>query len=249
MSADGETATNEPIARPRGRDEPEDRWVYESIVGAIPGVEFSRAGAMAIQLTLFGLGVIALAALTDRWTAAPAGLAAVAVVSAGSVLMLTLGRRIRELDVPRRYTHALFGSQIEIVLGVFSYVGLVTYLFVAEPRQTARPLIEVLLGPEPSVLAVYFTLLVLWDVCYRIGTGWWASVVGLWRSVLFADRFDRPTRRALIETDLLTIGFAAVQITLLPFLYGQPLLALLVAGHVVAVTLVSGLSVVLLWRA
>ena len=161
--------------------------------------------------------------------------------------MLTLGRRIRELDVPRRYTHTLFGTQIEIVLGVFSYVGLLTYLFVAEPRQASRPLLEGLLGPEPSVFAVYFTLLVLWDVCYRIGTGWWASVVGLWRSALFADRFDRPTKRALIEIDLLTIGFAAVQITLLPFLDGQRLLQLLVAGHVLAVTVVSGLSVLVLW--
>ncbi|MCU4719262.1 DUF7530 family protein [Halapricum hydrolyticum] len=230
---------------PAGR---EDRWVYESIVGAIPGVEFSRTQAMTIQLVLFGLGVVVLAALTDRWAAAPAGLAAVTVVSAGSVLMLTLGRRIRELDVPQRYTHALFGTQVEIVLGVFSYVGLLTYLFVAEPRQSGQPLLEALLGPEPSVVAVYFTLLVLWDVCYRIGTGWWASVVGLWRSVLFADRFDRPTRRALIEIDLVTIGFATVQVVLLPFLSGQRLLQLLVTGHVLAVMLVSGLSVLLLWR-
>ncbi|QSG13297.1 putative membrane protein [Halapricum desulfuricans] len=224
----------------------EDRWVYESIVGSIPGMEFSRTQAMAIQLGLFGIGVIVIAALTDRWTAAPAGLAAVAVVSAGSVLMLTLGRRIRNLDVPGWYTHTLFGTGIEIVLGVFSYVGLITYLFVAEPRQPGPSLLETLLGPEPSVLAVAFTLLVLWDVCYRIGTGWWASIVGLWRSVLFADRLDRPTRAALMEADLVTIGFAAVQLVLLPFLDGHRLLALLVAGHVVAVTLVSGLSVLLL---
>jgi len=226
----------------------EDRWVYESIVGAIPGVQFSRTQAMAIQLVLFGVGVVVLGAATDRWAAVPTGLAAVAVVSAGSVLMLTLGRRIRGLTVPRRYTHALFGSQIEIVLGVFSYVGLVTYLFVAEPREASQSLLEGLLGPEPSLVAVYFTLLVLWDVCYRIGTGWWASVVGLWRSVLFVDRFDRPTRRALIGVDLLTIGFAAVQLVLLPFLGGQRLLQLLVGGHVLAVTVVSGLSVLVLWR-
>jgi len=226
----------------------DDRWVYESIVGSIPGVEFSRTQAMAIQLALFGIGVIVLGAATDRWAAVPTGLAAVAVVSAGSVLMLTLGRRIRELAVPRQYTHALFGSQIEIVLGVFSYVGLITYLFVAEPREAGQPLLESLLGPEPSLVAVYFTLLVLWDVCYRIGTGWWASVVGLWRSVQFGDRFDRPTRRALIEVDLVTIGFAAVQLLLVPFLSGQRLLQLLVAGHVLAVTVVSGLSVLVLWR-
>jgi hypothetical protein len=228
--------------------EGEDRWVYESIVGAIPGVHFSRMQAVGIQLGLFGLGVVALAALTDRWDAVPAGLAAVVVVSAGSVFMLTLGRRVRELDVPDLYTHTLFGSQIEIVLGVLSFVGLVTYLFVADPRQPGRPLLEMLLGPEPSLLATYFTLLVLWDVCYRIGTGWWASLVGLWRSVLFGDDLDPTTREALLTVDLLTIAFGAVQIVLLPFLGEQPLLQVLVMGHVAAVVLVSGASVLLLWR-
>jgi hypothetical protein len=228
--------------------EGEDRWVYESIVGAIPGIDFTRTQAVGIQLGLFGLGVVVLAALTGRWDAVPAGLAAVVVISAGSVFMLTLGRRIRELDVPDLYTHALFGSQIEIVLGVLSFVGLVTYLFVADPRQPGEPLLEGLLGPEPPLLATYFTLLVLWDVCYRIGTGWWASLVGLWRSVLFADDLDSDTREALLTVDLLTIAFGAVQIVLLPFLGEQPLLQVLVMGHVVAVTLVSGTSILLLWR-
>lgn len=228
--------------------EGEDRWVYESIVGAIPGVRFSRVQAVAIQLGLFGLGVVVLGAVTDRWEAVPAGLAAVLVVSAGSVLMLTIGRRIRRLDVPQIYTHTLFGSQIEIVLGVLSFVGLVTYLFVADPRQTGQPLVEQLLGPEPSLVSVYFMLLVLWDVCYRIGTGWWASLVGLWRSVLFAEQFDPATREALIGVDLVTIGFAAVQVVLLPFLGEQPLLQVLVTGHVAAVAVVSGASILLLWR-
>lgn len=234
--------------QPSGAVVGEDRWVYESILGAIPGVNFTRAQAMGIQLGLFGLGVVVLAVITDRWESAPVGLAAVAVISAGSVLMLTVGRRIRELDVPELYTHTLFGSQIEIVLGLLSYIGLVTYLFVADPRQAGEPLLTTLLGPEPSVLVVYFVLLVLWDVCYRIGTGWWASVVGLWRSVLFADRFDASTRQTLVRVDLVTIGFGVVQIGFLPFLDGQPLLQVLVAGHVVAVTLVSGTSILVLRR-
>jgi hypothetical protein len=226
----------------------QDRWVYESIVGAIPGVHVPRTWAVGIQLGLFELGVLVLAALTDRWEAVPAGTAAVVVVSAGSVLMLTLGRRIRGLDVPDLYIHTLFGSRIEIVLGVLSFVGLTTYLFVADPRQAGQPLLNKLLGPEPSLLAVYFTLLVLWDVCYRIGTGWWASLVGLWRSVLYADRVDAETREALVAVDLITIGFAVVQVIMLPFLDGHPLLVVLVSGHVAAVTVVSGTSILLLWR-
>jgi len=225
-----------------------DRWVYESIVGAIPGVEFSRAQALGIQLVLFEAGVLVLAAVYDAWSAVPAGTAAVVVVSSGSVLMLTLGRRIRTLEVPDIYVSVLFGSQVEIVLGVFSYVGLVTYLFVLDPRLTDTPLLETLFGRPYRVPIVAFTLLVLFDVCYRIGTGWWASIVGLWRTVLYVDDLPPTSRRGLLRADLVTIGFAWVQLVLVPFIIGHTLLAVAVVGHVAAVTLVSGVSACLLWR-
>lgn len=236
--------------RPRasGRTTAGDRWVYESIVGAIPGVEFSRAQALLIQLILFEAGVLVLALLFGTWEAVPAGTAAVAVVCSGSVLMLTLGRRIRGLDVPQVYTDVLFGSQIEIVLGVFSYVGLITYLFVVDPQLASEPLLTTLFGEPYSAPVVAFTLVVLFDVCYRIGTGWWASIVGLWRTVLYGPDLSAKTRSALLRADLVTIAFAWVQLVLLPFVVDHEILFFAVAGHVAAVTLVSGASVVLLWR-
>lgn len=228
--------------------EPRGRWVYESIVDAIPGVEFTRAQALAIQLVLFEAGVVVLAAAFDTWQAVPAGTAAVVVVSAGSGLMLTLGRRIRTLDVPRVYTNVLFGSQIEIVLGVASYVLLITYLFVIDPQSASEPLLDTMFGDPYPAPVVAFTLLVLFDVCYRIGTGWWASIVGLWRTVLYGSEMDARTRTELRRADLVTIGFAWVQLVMIPFVVDHPLLLFAVAGHVAAVTLVSGASVLLLSR-
>lgn len=225
-----------------------DRWVYESIVGSIPGVQFTRVQAMVIQLVVFEAGVLVLAALFDTWSAVPAGSAAVVVVSGGSALMLTLGRRIRGLDVPSVYTEVLFGSGIEIVLGVFSFVGLVTYLFVLDPRLVEEPLLSALVGEPYPVVVVAFTLVVLFDVCYRIGTGWWASIVGLWRTVLYRRELSAHTRQALLRADLVTIGFAWVQLVLLPFVAGHDVLFFAVLGHVVAVTLVSGASALLLYR-
>jgi hypothetical protein len=86
--------------------------------------------------------------------------------------------------------------------------------------------------------------LVLWDLCYRIGTGWWASITGLWRS--FRYRFDADTAAVLRRVDRETILFAAAQLLLLPFLIDHPVLFVAVSGHVVAVTVVSGASLVLL---
>ena len=224
------------------------RWVYESIVDAVPGVSFTRAQALVIQLVLFETGVVVLAAAYDTWSAVLPGTAAVVVVSAGSGLMLTLGRRIRTLSVPRVYTKVLFGSQIEIVLGVASYVLLITYLFVIDPQSAGEPLLDTLFGRPYPAPVVAFTLLVLFDVCYRIGTGWWASIVGLWRTVLYGSDLDSQTRSGLLRADLVTIGFAWVQLIMLPFLLDHPLLLFAVSGHVAAVTLVSGASVLLLAR-
>ena len=223
-----------------------ETWVYESIVGALPGVDLPRPVAVGIQFVLFEVGVLALAWYYDLWTAAVAGTAAVLVAAVGSVGMLHIGSLARSVAVPASYRRLLFGSSVEVVLGILAYVALVTHLFVFDPRGGGTPLVESLFGPEPPVVVVYLALLVLWDVCYRIGTGWWASVVALWRSARF--RFDAETVRTLRRADLETMGFGLVQLALVPFLLGRPVLLAALVGHVIAVTAVTGLSVVLLHR-
>jgi len=219
---------------------PDALWTYESIVDAVPGVDLPDWLALAIQFALFEGAVLALAVVYDLWSAVPAGTAAVVVATAGSALMLTLGRRFRRLSTPPTHRKLLFGSSIEVVLGVLAFVALVTYLFVYDPRQARTPLLVALLGPRPPVPAVFVTLLVLWDVCYRIGTAWWASVVGL----LVAIRYpDDPAGDAFRRIDLLVVAFAALQLVLVPFVWGYWLLVAALVGHVAAVLLVSGTAI------
>lgn len=61
-----------------------------------------------------------------------------------------------------------------------------------------------LFGPEPPVVVVYLTLLVLWDLCYRIGTSWWAVVVGLWEAIRY--RFNGPTTGMVGRAGLPNVG-------------------------------------------
>jgi len=105
-----------------------------------------------------------------------------------------------------------------------------------------------LLGEPLPAPAVFFTLVVLWDVCYRIGTGWWASLIGLWRSLWLSEALDRETVDELRRIDAITIGFAWIQLSLVPFVVGHPILVAAVVGHVVAITLVSGASILVLHR-
>lgn len=217
-----------------------EAWTYESIVGAFPGFTLSDRVALAVQFVLFEGSVLVLAAIYDLWNAVPAGTAAVVVATAGSGLMLTLGGRIRTLETPEPYNRLLFGSSIEVVLGVLSFTGLITYLFVVGPRRAGPPLFESLLGPTPPPAAVFLTLLILWDLCYRIGTGWWASVTGLWFVVRYRDRLTPRLRSQLRPVSLLTIAFAVLQLLLVPFVRTEPLLVVAIVGHVVAVAVVSG---------
>ena len=220
-----------------------ETWAYESIIGALPGVDLSRGEAIAIQLLLFETAVLALAWYYDLWSAALAGTAAVAVAGVGSIEMLRISRTARMNETPEPYRRLLFSSSIEVVLAVLSFIALITHLFIFDPRTGGR-LVERLFGPDPPVLVVYLTLLVLWDLCYRIGTGWWASVVGLWRSVRF--RFDPETAATLRRADRETLLFGVVQLVLVPFLLEHQVLLAALVGHVAAVVVVSGTSLVLL---
>jgi hypothetical protein len=223
-----------------------ETWVYESIIGALPGISLGARAALVVQFAGFEVAILVLAWVYDLWTAAIAGTVAITIATAGSAEMLRIAGLTRGEDVPDAYRRLLFGSNIEVVLAVLAFVALVTHLFVWDPQNATRPLVETLFGPDPPVLVVYLTLLVLWDVCYRIGTGWWASVAALWRSARF--RFEPETRRRLRRADLETLGFGLLQLAFVPFLLGQPVLLAAVVGHVAAVAMVAGLSVGLLRR-
>jgi len=221
-------------------------WVYESIVGSVPGVAVGSRQALALQFAGFEVAVLGL----GWWEGLPvrallAGTVVVVVASVGSAAMTGIADLVRRAEVPRAYGEVLLGSRIDIVLGLLAYVGLVTYLFVYDPRSPPE-LLATLLGEDPSLPVAYLVLLLCWDVCYRIGTAWWASVVGLWRSLTLP--VGGATRARLRQADLATMAFGVLQLALVPFLVDHPLLLWGVLGHVAAVLLVTGSSVAVLAR-
>lgn len=216
-----------------------DTWVYESIVGALPGIDLSEAQAVALQLGLFEAAVLVFGWYYGLPGAVLAGTAAVAVAAVGSVAMLRFSRATRAVSLPDAYRRLLFGSNIEVVLAVLAFIALVTHVFVFDPA-----LFDDLFGADPPLVVVYLTLLVLWDLCYRIGTSWWAAVVSLWRSLRY--HFDAESAARLRRADAINVGFALTQLSLLPFLADQPVLRLAVGGHVVAVGVVAGAAILLL---
>lgn len=217
-----------------------EAWVYESIVGGIPGRFLPNRVAVVLQFAVFETAVLVIGVAYGIESAILPATVAVGVAAAGSAFMLDIAARARGLDFPAAYRRLLFASSVEIVLGVVAYAALISYLFVYDPR-TGPSLVASLLGRHPPVLAVFLLLLVLWDVCYRIGTGWWTAVVTLYATL----RYDLPaiTAPEIRAVAARTAGFALVQLALLPFLLADPLLAIAIAGHVVAVVVVLGAAV------
>ncbi|MFB6086176.1 MAG: hypothetical protein ABEJ84_05140 [Halodesulfurarchaeum sp.] len=220
--------------------------MYESIVRSVPGVNTSRRVAVAVQFLAFEAAVLALGWYHDLPEAALAGTAGVLVAVAGSVFMLRLSRGLRNGDGPDQYIDRLFGSSIEIVLGLLSFTLLIVYAFVYDQQGAGPELVADLLGAHPPAGFTFVLLLVGWDVAYRIGVGWWASVTGLWRSLVVGDKLSRPSRRRYARLDAMTIGFAGLQLVLVPILGGHPLIQIALLGHVVAVGVVSSASILLL---
>jgi hypothetical protein len=224
-----------------------ETWVYESIVGALPGIRLPTWAALAIQLVVFEVAVVALSWYYDTWNVAIAATAVIFVATVGSVEMLRISTLVRRINVPPTYRALLFSSNMEVVLSVLAYIAMLTHLFVFDPQTAGPSLLETLFGEEPPVLVVYLMLLILWDICYRIGTGWWASVTGLWRS--FRYGFDSETARVFQRADIETWGFGMLQLVLIPFVLNHRVLLAALLAHVVAVTAVTSASVVLLqWR-
>jgi hypothetical protein len=220
-----------------------ETWVYESLVGAVPGLHLSARRAIALQIVVFEAAVLVGGAVYDLWSAVPVGTVAVVVAGLGSWLMLRFSRRVRAIETPEPYRRLLFGSSFEVALSVLAFVVFVTYLFVVDPQGSGSTLVTDLLGTDPPPAAVAVLLVIAWDVVYRIGTCWWATVVGLWRATQYG--FDRERTRALVRTDALNLVFAALQLCLVPVVLDYPLLVVALVGHLGAVLTVATASMLL----
>lgn len=219
-------------------------WAYVSLVSALPGVTPDPRLALAVQFLCFEGVAIGLAAWYERWGALPFATSAILVATLGSGLMVVLSERVLELDPPDPYRRILFESSLDVVMGLIAFIALLSHLL----ANGQGALLRRLLGDPLPAPAVFFALFLAWDLSYRIGTAWLASITGFWRSISFGRALEPAARRAYVRTDLLTMSFAGLQLLLVPLLWPDRVLAGLVVGHVVAVALVSSVAIGLQFR-
>jgi len=219
-------------------------WAYERLLGVLPGVSPRPTRALLGQFLAFETVAVLLAAWSGRWAAMPFATVAIAVAAIGSGLMLGLRRELQTNSLPPGYRRLLFDGSVDVLMGLVAYIGFLTSLLVDARGPDPTVLETVLDGPAPAPV-VFFALVVAWDLLYRIGIGWWASITGLWRTIVYGPPRDPEARRAASRADRYTVAFASVQLLLVPFLWSHRLLATLLVAHVLAVLVVTGLSMVL----
>lgn len=216
-----------------------DTWVYESLVGGIPGLRLTTTRAIGLQFVLFEALVVGLAVVYDLpWRVVTAGTIAVVVAAAGSVAMLHIGGATRAAGLPDGHRRLLFGSSVEVLLSVLSFVGVVTYVLVGGVAGVAS------VGDRPPAPVVAVALLLCWDLCYRGSTAWWTALVSLRRSLRY--RVDPETKRRCRRIDAATVAFGLLELALIPVVAGDTLLVGVLVGHAAAVTLVSTAATLLL---
>lgn len=224
-----------------------ERWVFEQLVGVLPGFGPRSRAAVALQVGLFEAGVLVLGWRYGLVDAAIAGTVAVLLAGLGSLVLLRLGTGHRRLDAPPRHADLLFASSAEVVLAVFGFVALVVHLFIVDPAR-GTSLVARLFGSPPPAPAVFLALLVLWDLCYRAATSWWVAFVSLQRATraaldpesrTLARRLDSENRTLARRLDATNAGFALAHLALAPFLLEDPFLLAALAVHVVGIVGIS----------
>lgn len=221
---------------------PPDRWVFGSLIEAIPNVDPSESTALGLQFIGFTAALFVFAAVYNLWSGVGAGAVAITISTIGSALMLDISDKIRSADPPRVYQRLLFASGFDVLLGIVGMAVLLTYAFTIDPRD-GTTLFETLLGSNPPILPTFFGFVLFWDVCYRIGTAWWAALGGLWRA--YAYEFDDEAAKTFRQVDLRVLSFGLLQLALVPFVAGHPLLAGAIIGHAIAVAIVTGTTLLL----
>lgn len=229
-------------AHAQDHDEAAGGWAYVSLVTAVPGITLDPRIALPAQFLAFEAVTVALTAWYDLWPAVGVATVSIALATVGSGLMVRLRSVVRAQHPRSTYRFLLFESGADVAMGLVAFIALLTYVIV-ESRPPGPDVFERIVGVQLPAPALFLALVVAWDLCYRIGVGWWASVTGCWRSLRHGAGDSPERRRAFRRADALTIAFALSQVVLLALLRSEPILAALVAGHVVAVGLVSGVSI------
>lgn len=235
-----------------------EKWIYEEIVGRIPPFSLvSYKYSILMQLLfLLIIGLILGFIFNLESLSLLYGSLAILVAVSWSLLILQLGPTLRKFRAPlsrdenellERYKGILFHrNHYEAIPGLAIFIPFLLYLFFY-----GSELLENWLGKNPNLMLLLFVSLLIWDICYRMGLGIWASVLALWRSVRLKKLAEKRTElehtpytelRSLQKLDINNVFFGIISLLLIPLFQSDKFLVTIIFSFMVFITLISVIS-------
>ncbi|MFQ6061700.1 MAG: pyridoxamine 5'-phosphate oxidase family protein [Methanosarcinales archaeon] len=245
------------------KKEKEMKWVYEEIVSRIPPFSLlSYKSSILLQLLLLlfiGLFIGYIYHLDS--IVLLYGSIGIFVAVLWSLLILQLGPTLRKFRAPlnqkenallEQYKKILFHkNHYEMIPGIIIFVLLMLYLYVFHQYFSRRSMMESWFGEHPSPILLIFVMILLWDICYRMGLGIWTTTLSMWRSLNLKKMAEKRTElehtpytelKHLKKLDINNMFFGIISLLLLPIIQDDYLLVLSILAFVIFITGTSYVS-------
>jgi nitroimidazol reductase NimA-like FMN-containing flavoprotein (pyridoxamine 5'-phosphate oxidase superfamily) len=242
----------------------EMKWIYEEIVGRIPPFSLlSYQYSILLQLLfLLVIGLTLGIVFNMKPMSLLYGSIGILVAVSWSLLILQLAPTLRKFRAPlskdenellERYKGILFHRKhFEALPGVAIFIPFMLHLFFSGSN-----LLEIWLGESPNIILLLFVSLLIWDICYRMGLGIWASVLALWRSIKLRKIAEKRAElehtpytelRYLQRLDINNVFFGIISLVLLPLIQTDTLLVTAVIGFMICITMINMVSAYIVSR-
>ncbi len=233
----------------------EMKWIYEEIVGSIPPFSLlSYQYSILLQLLfLLIIGLILGFVFGLKPISLVYGSLAILVAVLWSLLILQLGPTLRKFRAPlsrdenellEQYKGVLFHREhYEALPGIAIFVLFMLYLF-----YYGENLLEYWLGKSPKIVLLLFVSLLIWDICYRMGLGIYASLLALWRSLKLKKLAEKRTElehtpytelRSLRKLDINNVFFGIISLLLIPLFQIDRFIVTTIFTFMFFITLIS----------
>ncbi len=232
-----------------------EKWIYELIVEKVPPFSyFNREKAVIFQLLLMLIVGVLISLIADLPSISVLmGALTIFVVVLWSKLTLVIAPMIRtfrpslskkEKEIVENYRKLLFNEfRPEFIAGIGIFVPLTFHLF------KDRTLFDFYLNSNPYV--IFFSLILVWDVAYRAGIGFWVCLMNFIRSwkLLKASKLrdgmdytflnDLKTMKKIDRNSFI---FGVICLLLIPVVYPDTWLTLSVFLYSIFLMILSFLS-------
>lgn len=232
-------------------------WVHEFILDRIPPFSYlPRFWALITQLIIMEVvGLLCVVIFSLPLRSAILGTLAILAVVVWSAIAHRISLPLKKARLPKnphdrrtisKYKRLIFSEKhYEAIAGsVFAFLLALYVLFPGKQN------LDYWLGSNSGILPLALSLLLLWEVSYRVGFGMWTTLLASVRSSWLKRAVEKRGAHVpygsldyLEKTDLMNMAMAFPAFMLLPIVVSDFVLLMVLVGYCLFVVSLSALSI------